>query len=374
MQQWSKVEPLTYPGGTYKYSNVQNFPGAAGISAALITLFPGGLRELHWHNATEWAIVLHGTCRATVMESGKNRPAETWDFSFGDVWYFRPNEGHTIQGLRDGCTYLAGYDDGTFEDRRSLSLSAWLSTVPPGVTAQGLGVTEGDVTRHISRNEVTFLPLGPVPNTSLEEFRARVGRPPQQPVLQTHRFEIAQVIPEVETPGGYVKVAQVTNFPVSEKMSGALVRFAPGALRQLHWHPGHAEWQYVINGTVMGQVLIEPGVCEEYIMGQGDAGYAPKGSAHWLKNASNNTEAFMVLMFDDGLFTNIDLTWFIGDVDPETAATSLNTSVEFAEAVDYAVPTMVPAKHDSAGLDPDSTSAGHEKKSIRESSSALFSH
>ncbi len=63
MQQWSKVEPLTYPGGTYKYSNVQNFPGAAGITAALITLFPGGLRELHWHNTTEWAIVLNGSCR-----------------------------------------------------------------------------------------------------------------------------------------------------------------------------------------------------------------------------------------------------------------------------------------------------------------------
>ena len=42
------------------------------------------------------------------MESGKKRPAETWDFGFGDVWYFRPNEGHTIQGLQDGCTYLAG--------------------------------------------------------------------------------------------------------------------------------------------------------------------------------------------------------------------------------------------------------------------------
>ena len=42
------------------------------------------------------------------MESGKKRPAETWDFGFGDVWYFRSNEGHTIQGLQDGCTYLAG--------------------------------------------------------------------------------------------------------------------------------------------------------------------------------------------------------------------------------------------------------------------------
>lgn len=55
---------------------------------------------------------------------------------------------------------------------------------------------------------------------------------------------------QVDTAGGYIKVAQAENFPVSEHMSGALVRFAPGALRQLHWHPGHAEWQYVINGTL----------------------------------------------------------------------------------------------------------------------------
>ena len=42
------------------------------------------------------------------MEQGANRPAETWDFGPGDVWYFRPNEGHMVQGLEDGCTFLSG--------------------------------------------------------------------------------------------------------------------------------------------------------------------------------------------------------------------------------------------------------------------------
>ncbi len=54
----------------------------------------------------------------------------------------------------------------------------------------------------------------------------------------------------MDTPSGYIKVAQVENFAVSKEMSGAFVRFGPGGLRQLHWHPGHAEWQFVINGTV----------------------------------------------------------------------------------------------------------------------------
>ncbi|EIE22888.1 RmlC-like cupin [Coccomyxa subellipsoidea C-169] len=252
------------------------------------------------------------------MESGKERPAETWDFG-------------------------AGYDDGSFEDRESLSLSAWLSTAPAAVVAQGLGVTKGDITRHLARDTFTFLPLGPAPDLSLEEFRAQVGRPPQQPVALTHRFQLAQVIPEVNTAGGFISIAQVTNFPVSTEMSGALVRFAPGALRQLHWHPGHAEWQYVINGSLTAGVFMKPGEYEDGFLGPGDAGYAPKGSAHWLLNASNDTDAYVVLIFDDGTFTNIDLPWFIGNVDPEITAASLNTSVAFAKAINYAVPTMVPA-------------------------------
>ncbi len=33
-------------------------------------------------------------------------------------------------------------------------------------------------------------------------------------------------------------------------MSGSLVHFKPGALRQMHWHVNEDEWQFVINGTV----------------------------------------------------------------------------------------------------------------------------
>jgi hypothetical protein len=58
-------------------------------------------------------------------------------------------------------------------------------------------VTEGEVTRHLAADTFTFLPLGPAPDTLLEEFRTHIGRPPQQPVLLTHRFRLAQVTPEV---------------------------------------------------------------------------------------------------------------------------------------------------------------------------------
>jgi oxalate decarboxylase len=58
------VNATKFPGGTFKYSNIQNFPGSSNMSATIVSLYPGGVRELHWHNEVEWAMVLNGTCRS----------------------------------------------------------------------------------------------------------------------------------------------------------------------------------------------------------------------------------------------------------------------------------------------------------------------
>ena len=57
------------------------------MSGALNILKPGGLRELHWHPADEWAIVINGTCRGLVLEYGMEHPINSWDWGTGDVWY-----------------------------------------------------------------------------------------------------------------------------------------------------------------------------------------------------------------------------------------------------------------------------------------------
>jgi oxalate decarboxylase len=36
--------------------------------------------------------------------------------------------------------------------------------------------------------------------------------------------------------GSYINMADVTRFPVATDMSGAIVRIAPGGMRQMHWH------------------------------------------------------------------------------------------------------------------------------------------
>ena len=62
-QALSQVKEQHFPGGTFKYSNIKNFPGSDTMSASLIRLEEGGIRGLHWHDEAEWAYVLSGTCR-----------------------------------------------------------------------------------------------------------------------------------------------------------------------------------------------------------------------------------------------------------------------------------------------------------------------
>ena len=47
-----------------------------------------------------------------------------------------------------------------------------------------------------------------------------------------------------------MRTADQEYFTASTQMSGSLVHFEPGALRQMHWHTNEAEWQFVINGTL----------------------------------------------------------------------------------------------------------------------------
>src|SRR3954470_20501672 len=81
------VTPKRWEGGWAKEATVAEFPVSEKLAGVLMSLAPGGLRELHWHaNAAEWAYVLKGRCRVTTIDPKGH--AEIADFGAGDVWYF----------------------------------------------------------------------------------------------------------------------------------------------------------------------------------------------------------------------------------------------------------------------------------------------
>src|ERR1700758_2054509 len=101
-----------YAGGWAKEATVAEFPISEGVAGVLMSLKPGGLRELHGHaNAAEWAFVISGRCRPTVFDPAGR--SEVLDFGPGDVWYFPRGHGHSLLGVGpEDCLFILAFDNG----------------------------------------------------------------------------------------------------------------------------------------------------------------------------------------------------------------------------------------------------------------------
>jgi oxalate decarboxylase len=85
-------------GGEVRIADSNNFTASTTIAAALVTLRPGGLREMHWHpNADEWQYWVKGKGRMTVFNTGPE--AVTLDFNPGDIGYVKRSNGHYIKNV-----------------------------------------------------------------------------------------------------------------------------------------------------------------------------------------------------------------------------------------------------------------------------------
>src|ERR1700681_4901124 len=72
-------QPIKTKSGTVRITDTSVFPASKAISAALVEIEPGGLRELHWHpNTNEWQYYLEGQARMGVF--GASGQARTFDF------------------------------------------------------------------------------------------------------------------------------------------------------------------------------------------------------------------------------------------------------------------------------------------------------
>jgi oxalate decarboxylase family bicupin protein len=73
-------------GGWAREVTVRDLPVAKAIAGVDMRLKPGAIRELHWHSAAEWALMLAGGARITAVDAeGRNFVA---DVAEGDLWFF----------------------------------------------------------------------------------------------------------------------------------------------------------------------------------------------------------------------------------------------------------------------------------------------
>jgi oxalate decarboxylase len=129
-------KPVRASGGTVRITDASNFP-VTTISAALVEVEPGGMRELHWHpNADEWQYYLQGTARMTAFAA--QATANTFNYRAGDVGYVPVTWGHYIQNTGDDTLiFLEIFKSPNYQD---ISLNQWLALTPPELVEANLNV------------------------------------------------------------------------------------------------------------------------------------------------------------------------------------------------------------------------------------------
>lgn len=308
------VAPKTYPGGWAKEATVAEFPVSEKLAGVSMLLHPGAAREMHWHaNAAEWAYVLSGRCRVTTIDP--NNHAEVVEFGPGDVWYFPRGHGHAIQAIgTEDCRFILVFDNGYFSEFGTFSASDWISRTPPEVLARNFGVPAAAFAT-FPKSEV-YIAAGPVP-----------PEPPLQPPpgslnsgALTHRYRMLAQRAE-NFSGGTMRVVSEREFPISETMTGALLRIRPGGMREMHWHPNADEWQYYIAGQGRMTVFGSHGRARTEEYQPEDVGYVPTGYGHYIENTGTE-DLLVLLVLNNGTYQSISLNAWMANTPADLLATN----------------------------------------------------
>ncbi|PRA09095.1 MULTISPECIES: oxalate decarboxylase family bicupin [unclassified Paenibacillus] len=310
-------------GGWSREITVRDLPIATTLAGVNMSLTPGGVRELHWHQQSEWAYMIWGTARITsVDQNGRNFIA---DVGPGDLWFFPKGLPHSIQGLEDGCEFLLVFDDGSFSDLNTLSISDWFAHTPPEVLSVNFGVPESAF--QSMPKEQVYIFQDTVPGSiESQEVQSPYGT---VPLTFKHRL-LAQE--PLITPGGSVRIVDSTNFPISTTVAAALVEIRPGAMRELHWHPNADEWQYYLTGQGRMTVFGGNGIARTFDYRAGDVGYVPVAMGHYIQNTGTDTLWFLEIFRSDR-FEDVSLNQWMALTPRDLVRDNLNAPPELLNAL-----------------------------------------
>lgn len=274
-------------GGWGRQTTTRELPSSTEVAGVNMRLKAGGVRDLHWHKAAEWAYMLNGLARITAID--QNGRAFQDDVGEGNLWNFPAGIPHSIQGLEDdGCEFLLVFDDGNFSEEETFLLTDWLAHTPKAVLAKNFGVPERA--------------FASIPEKELWIFQTDVPGPLAQdqvagaesvPTTFSHRM-LAQE--PMRTKSGTVRITDSSVFPASSTIAAALVEVEPGGMREMHWHPNVEEWQYYISGEARMTVFASENNARTFNFQAGDVGAEPFPMGHYIENIGTTTLRFLEIL------------------------------------------------------------------------------
>jgi oxalate decarboxylase len=298
-------------GGWSREVTVRELPVSKSIAGVNMRLTAGGVRELHWHTAAEWAFMLYGKARITAVDlEGKSFVDDVGE---GELWYFPPGVPHSIQGLNpDGAEFLLVFDDGNFSEYETVLLTDWMAHTPHDVLAQNFGVSVQSLEKLPRREKFIF--QAPVPGALAADQQAARGSLGAS--SQDYGFRMAQQPAPRRSKGGEVRIIDSGKFKASTTMAAAIVTVHPGGVRELHWHPNADEWMYFIAGSGRMTVFATGGRARTMDFQAGDVGYVLKTLPHYVQN-TGNTDLKFLEMFKSPNYQDLALTEWITHTPPE---------------------------------------------------------
>ncbi len=312
------------PGGWTRQVTVRELGISKNIAGVNMRLNAGGVRELHWHKAAEWAYVLTGTARITAVDADGRNFVD--DVSVGDLWYFPPGIPHSIQGLDpDGTEFLLVFDDGDFDEDHTFLLSDWFKHTPPEVLEKNFGVPAATFA-DVPDPRKLYIFAAPVPGPLAVD---RIAGATEVPQRFSHRM-LAQT--PIRTKSGTVRITDTRMFPVSKTIAAALVEVEPGGLREMHWHPNTDEWQYYIQGQARMGVFAASGQARTFDFEANDVGYVPFAMGHYIENTGNTTLQFLEI-FKSDRYADVSLNQWLALTPPELVIEHLRIDPKFLGAL-----------------------------------------
>ena len=325
-------------GGWARQITVDDFKISTEIAGVNMRLGPGGVRELHWHQQAEWAVVTFGTCRVTILdEAGRPQVA---DVKEGGLWYFPAGLPHSLQGLEpDGTEFVLAFDNGDSSEFNTLLLTDWIAHTPPEVLAKNFGVPEEAFKNIPVHNKWIYQSNEPAPSLETVEAQmaAAAGKPPNPFV-----FSMTEMQPYKETKSGTVRIADSTNFHVSKTIAATRVTIKPGGLREMHWHPNADEWNYWLQGTARVTVFNTGPEAMTAEFHPGDIGYVKKALGHYVEN-TGNTDLVYMEVFRADRFEEVSLSDWLAHSPAAMVAETLQIDPSVVAQILKNRPDIVPA-------------------------------
>lgn len=299
--------------GWARQTTIRELPASPDIAGVNMMLIPGAIREMHWHREGEWAYMLRGRARITIVD--QNLKTFQDDVGLGEGWYFPTGIPHSIQALEEGCEFLLVFDSGEFDENQTFLLTDWLARTPREVLAKNFNVPVSAFDS-IPKDEL-YIFKGEVPPPLANDRMKGLG-----PVPDSISHRMIKLEP-LKMEYGSVRIMDSTNFPASKTIASALVEIEPGGMRELHWHPNADEWQYYIEGKGRMTVFASGGSAQTFDYQAGDVGAVPRSMPHYVEN-TGDTKLVFLEMFKAPKFEDVPLAQWLAFTPHELVKAHLN--------------------------------------------------